>query len=127
MTYPTQKLYDTNVDAKVYGPTTTQTNQFHKYFKAKLETLHTVLTFYQQLYAQGKNYGIHLLPLTDISTDVDLCPVDVSRQARNAMMIALYQKLQDPDCVSLDFKNAQNFITAYASISDGFSVLYQLI
>ena len=109
------------------GPTPYMVTQFHKHFKGKIENKDMILTFYQQLYAQGKAYGIYVIDIKDIRQDCDLCPDEVSLVARNAMQIALFQKLQDVDYVSSDFKEAQNQIDAYSNTSDGYATLYQLL
>ena len=110
-----------------HEPTPVQTRDFHKYFKAKLESNDNVLTFYQQLHSQGRNYNILLIDLKDIQPDVDLCPPYVSPIARTTMKIALYQKFQDADCLSSDYTEGQNFVETFGGTSDGYSVLYQMI
>ena len=114
-------------DIKTNGPTSYMVNQFHKYFKGKVESHNTLLTFYQQLRSQGPSYGILLQDLKNIRPDVDLCPPDVSHVAREAMKIALYQRLQDVDCVHMDYVDAQNHIESYSTTSDGYSALYQML
>ena len=109
------------------GPTPYMVTQFHKQFKAKVENKDMILTFYQQLHAQGKPYGIYIIDLKEVRQDCDLCPDNIPPVARNAMQIALYQKLQDVDCISYDFKEAQNQIDAYSNTSDGFATLYQML
>ena len=66
------------------------------------------MTFYQQLRSQGSGYGILLLPISDIRPDCDLCPPNATPIARKAMTIAIYMKLQDNNCISPDYAEAQN-------------------
>ena len=110
-----------------HEPSPVQTRDFHKYFKAKLESNDNVLTFYQQLHSQGRNYNILLIDLKDIQPDVDLCPSHVPPVARTTMKIALYQKFQDPDCLSPEYTEGRNFVETFGGTSDGYSVLYQMI
>ena len=100
---------------------------FHKYFKAKLRNDTQILNFYQQLHKQGSPYGIHCVPLQDIHPNVDLCPKAYTPTVREEMALTIYQKLQDEDCVSIGYKKAQRLILQYASVSDGYRVLEQLL
>ena len=122
-----QTTQPTADEMKNNGPSSYYINQFHKFFKGKVENENTLLTFYQQLHSQGPGYGIFLIDLKDIRPDIDLCPSDVSHVAREGMKIALYQRLQDVDCVHLEYVDAQNHIESYSGISDGFAVLYQML
>ena len=99
---------------------------FHKHFKAKLKNDTQILNFYQQLYKQGSPYGVYCLPLHDIRPNVDLCPPQ-HRNQRNEIALTVYQKLQDEDCVSVGYYKAQRLIQQYASSSDGYKVLEQLL
>jgi len=100
---------------------------FHKYFKAKLRNDEQVLNFYQQLHIQGSAYGIHCIPLQDIRPNIDLCPNHFTHAQRNEMALTIYQKLQDEECVSVGYSKAQRIIHQYASISDGYRVVEQLL
>ena len=124
---PTNQQYLPEAAITQTGPTPYMVTQFHKHFKGKIENKDMILTFYQQLYAQGRSYGVYVINIKDIRQDCDLCPQEVSDVARNAMQIALFQKLQDVDYVSYEFKEAQNQIDAYSNTSDGFATLYQLL
>ena len=92
-----------------------------------INTLKQNATVKKMYYLSTNNCGIYLIPLQDVRPDIDLCPPDVSKTARNAMMIAIFQKMQDPDCVDHDYIEARNQIQQYCSSSDGYRVLYQLL
>ena len=124
---PTNQQYLPETQIPQTGPTPYMVTQFHRHFKGKIENKDMILTFYQQLHAQGRAYGIYVIDIKEIRQDCDLCPEEVSPVARNAMQIALFQKLQDVDFVSYDFKEAQNQIDAYSNTSDGYATLYQLL
>ena len=94
---------------------------------AKLESSEQILTFYQQLQAQGAAYGLMCIELQSITPDIDLCHPGSTSVARRKMMIAIYQKLQDVECVSETYVEARNFVRQYSSSCDGFQVLYQLV
>jgi len=100
---------------------------FHKYFKAKLKNDNHILNFYQQLRQQGSAYGIHCVPMQDIYPNVDLCPAQYTQDQRNEMALTIYQKLQDEDCISVGYAKAQKLLQQYASVSDGYRVLQQLL
>ena len=114
-------------DIKLHGPSADLIARFHKQFKATVENEKHLLTFYQQIHSQGKAYGILLRDIKDIRPDFDLCPSDVSHHARTVMKIALYQRLQDADCVSSDYIDAHNHLSAYSNNSDGYAALYQML
>jgi len=100
---------------------------FLKHFKAKLRNDNHILNFYQQLYAQGPLYGIHLKQLEDVHPNQNLWPDGFSSDDRNTMARAIYQKMQDDDCVSEAYSKAQQIIVQYCSSSDGYKVLEQLL
>ena len=114
-------------DVFINGPDSPQINQFHKFFKVKIETTNAILPFYQQLQSQGKKYGIFLLPIQDVRPNIDLCPVYIQPAARHSMMMVIYQKLQDEDCISVDYTVGRNYLRQYCSTCDGYKVLYQLL
>ena len=93
------------------GPTASQINQFQRFFMAKLESSEQILTFYQQLQAQGAAYGLMCIELQSITPDIDLCHPGSTSVARRKMMIAIYQKLQDVECVSETYVEARNFVS----------------
>lgn len=43
------------------------------------------------------------------------------------MMMVIYQKLQDEDCISVDYTVGRNYLRQYCSTCDGYKVLYQLL
>ena len=96
-------------------------------FKATLSNRVQILNFYQQLWTQGDDYGIRLVPLEQIISYGGLCPSDVPASNRHRMATTIYQKMQDSDCVSRTFTEAQHFIKQFASNSDGYKVLSQLL
>ena len=100
---------------------------FHKHFMACMDSPVHILNFYQQLFTQGQLYGIYCVALTDINPYVDLCPKHFNPPERSRMATTIYQKLQNPDCVTKTFQAAQNILTTYASSSDGYKVLKQLL
>jgi len=61
-----------------------------------------------------------------IRPNADLCPKEHQVQ-RNEMALAIYQKLLDEDCVRKGYARAQRLIQQYASSSDGYRVLEQLM
>ena len=115
-----------NKDDKAWN-TLWSVSSFHKQFKAKLKSESNILSFYQQLYVQGPDYGIHVKRLEDIQPNEDLCPTSFNRDTRNNMARTIYQKLQDDDCVSVSYEKAQQLIEQYSSSSDGYKVLAQLL
>ena len=76
---------------------------FHKHFMACMESSVHVLNFYQQLYTQGQLYGIFCIPLNQVNPYIDLCPKQYNTHERNIMATTIYQKLQNPDCVTKSF------------------------
>ena len=129
----------TNTNNTTYNPVTPRSGNnnysnisfnlsgFHEHFMAMMEAPMHILNFYQQLHTQGRLYGIHCIPLTQINPYNDLCPAQVQSNDRTTMATTIYQKLQHPDCVAKSFQAAQNILLTYASSSDGFKVLKQLL
>ena len=85
------------------------------------------MTFYKQLYAQGKSYNIHLVDIESIGKGVDLCPQQVPKHERNEMALALYQKLQHIDIGGITYVKLQNQQKAQSTTCDGYVVLKQLL
>ena len=102
-------------------------SDFHKHVRATIDNQNQILNFYQQIYTQGPSYGIHLRKLEDLRSNQDLCPQQFTADQRNDMSRTIYQKLQDGNCVSKSYTQAQNIITQNVSTSDGYTVLYQLL
>ena len=102
-------------------------SDFHKHVKSTIDNKNQILNFYQQIYTQGPSYGIHLRKIEDLRHSQDLCPSHFTPNERNDMARTIFQKLQDGNCVSKSYTQAQNIINQSLSSSDGYTVLYQLL
>ena len=133
-TYPTcNQQQHQSMNTPQYRPVNTvatnhwRISDFHKHVRSTIDNKNQILNFYQQIYTQGPSYGIHLRKIEDLCHNQDLCPGHFSPQERNDMACTIFQKLQDANCVSKSYTQAQNIINQSLSTSDGYTVLYQLL
>jgi hypothetical protein len=76
--------------------------------------------FYSQLLNRMEQFGVYLLPLTQVQYKSDLCPesvnqVRISPRRHQIMASTLYQKLQSSEVIPLEYTAVRNIVNRFAA------------
>jgi hypothetical protein len=109
-----------------------QFDNFIKRTKITLTDTEDTIVFYNQLYNIANHYGVFLRPLQGLKLNMSLCPdsyngIAISDSRKMQMGECLYQILQNPDVIPLDFTWARNVINRFVEDNDGYKVLYVFV
>lgn len=93
-------------------------DQALKHAKVQFTGLGDVFVFYNQLLNAMEQFGIYLLPLTNVKYQLSLCPsahrgIPVDPYRRTTMASTLYQKLQSSDVVPMEYTSIRNIIKLF--------------
>jgi len=107
-------------------------DQALKRAKIQFTRLGDIFVFYYQLMNAVEQFGIYLVPLTNVKYQTSLCPthhhnipLDSSRQ--QVVASTLYQKLQSTEVIPMEYTSFRNIINRFAEANDGYKVLYAML
>jgi hypothetical protein len=100
--------------------------------KVQFTGLGDIFIFYNQLLNALDQFGVYLTPLNQIKYQLNLCPttynhVPITEQWYQQMASTLYQKLQQPDVIPMEYTAIRNIINRFAEHNDGYLVLYSML
>ena len=124
---PSHQQHNSELDQPYTEPSAFDIKAFHQQFQSKITCDSDIITFYNQLKSQGKTYNIYLIDLNDIGPETDLCPTEISHNARETMSLAIYQKLQNENTRDFNYKHLENCMEQHADTSDGYYTLRELL
>jgi len=107
-------------------------DQALKRAKIQFSGLGDIFVFYSQLMNAMEQFGIYLLPLPKVQYQTSLCPatyggIPIDAHRRQIMAGTLYQKLQSPDVIPVEYTAMRNIINRFAEKNDGYEVLYAML
>ena len=90
------------------------------------------IVFYNQLNNALAPYGCYLKPIQDLRLNESVCPdtydgVEIGPSRKTQMSSCIYQLLQHPETVPLDFTAVRNIINRFSKSNDGYAVLYSIM
>lgn len=107
-------------------------DQALKHPKVQFTGLGNVFIFYNQLLNAMEQFGIYLLPLTNVKHQLSLCPtahrgIHVDLYRRTMMASTLYHMLQSSKVVPMECMSIRNIINWFAEVNDGYIMLYAML
>ena len=113
--------------SSILEPTVYDIQSFLTQFKAPLKSDDDIIIFYLQLKSQGETYNIHLIDITEVQPDKDLCPTGISQAARKKISLAIFQKIQDENTRDATYTELQHIMEQLSRTSDGYEALLELL
>jgi hypothetical protein len=124
-------------------PTTVQTplpyalppvnhDQALKHVRIHFTGLGDIFVFYNQLMNALEQFGIYLIPLSNVKYQQSLCPrhhrgTPLDSCYRQRMASTLYQKLQSTDIIPMEYTSIRNIVNRFAEANNGYKVLYAML
>lgn len=107
-------------------------DQAIKRAKIQFTSLGDIFVFYNQLMNGMEQLGIFLIPLYNVSNQIDLCPAHyhnfpITPYCCTQMASTLYQKLQDTDVTPMEYTAIRYIINRYSELNNGYKVLYAML
>jgi hypothetical protein len=91
-----------------------------------------IFTFYNKLLNFGHQYGLYLLPLTELRYEQSLCPKEINGHQFNPteyrlMAATLLEKLTRSDVIPDEYTKERNIVERHIKKNDGYLALYDLL
>ena len=109
-------------------------NHDHALKRAKIQFtgLGDMFVFYNQLLNGMEQFGVYLTPLHRVTYQMSLSPnsynnITISEHRKHSMANTIYQKLQNPDVIPMEYTSIRNIINRCAKSTDGYAVLYSML
>jgi hypothetical protein len=120
---PPDMIYGPRCSTGPNGLPWLQFDNFIKRTKITLTDTEDTIIFYNQLYNVANHYGVFLCQLQGLQINMLLCldsynGVAISAYRKQQMGNCLYQLLQNPDVIPLDFTWARNVINRFVEDND---------